>query len=299
MTINTLTTNAAADSANPGSGGGKLTLILGGTGKTGRRIAERLAAKGRAVRIGSRAGNPGFDWDQPATWKPALADVEAVYISYYPDIAVPGAPEKVKAFTELALKHGVRRLVLLSGRGETEAQHAEQMLIDSGADWTILRCSWFAQNFNEGAFLDAVLSGEVALPVGDIPEPFVDTDDIADVAVAALTEPGHVGKLYELTGPRLLTFADAIAEISRAAIRPIRFVKVSADDYIAAMAEMQLPEEVVKLVAYLFTEVLDGRNAHVTDGVRQALGRPARDFAEYARDAAATGVWNAIPSARA
>jgi uncharacterized protein YbjT (DUF2867 family) len=294
------TTNAAAaDAANTGSGGrGQATLILGGTGKTGRRIAARLTAKGRAVRIGSRSGQPAFDWEQPATWGPALADVEAVYISYYPDIAVPGAPEKIKAFTDMALQHGVRRLVLLSGRGETEAQHAEQMLIDSGADWTILRCSWFSQNFNEGAFLDAVLSGEVALPVGDIPEPFVDTDDIADVAVAALTEPGHVGKLYEMTGPRLLTFADAIAEIARAANRPIRFVKVTADEYIAAMVEMQMPEEVVKLVAYLFTEVLDGRNAHLADGVQQALGRAPRDFADYARDAAATGVWNAIRSAR-
>ena len=281
------------------SGSAKATLILGGTGKTGRRIAERLAAKGRKVRIGSRSATPSFDWDQPATWGPALADVDAVYISYYPDIAVPGAPETVKAFAETALKHGVRRMVLLSGRGETEAQHAEQLLMASGADWTILRCSWFNQNFNEGAFLDAVLSGEVALPAGDIPEPFVDTDDIADVAVAALTEPGHIGKLYELTGPRLMTFAETIAEIARATGKPVRFVQVSVDEFAAGMRALQVPEEVIQLVSYLFGEVLDGRNANVTDGVRQALGRPARDFAEYARDAAATGVWNAIPSTRA
>jgi len=275
----------------------KPVLILGGTGKTGRRIAERLTAKGRAVRIGSRSATPAFDWDNRATWNDALTDVESVYVSYYPDIAVPGAPETVRAFADLALRRGVRRLVLLSGRGETEAQHAEQLLIESGADWTILRCSWFAQNFNEGVFVDAVLSGEVTLPAGDIPEPFVDTDDIADVAVAALTEPGHVGQLYELTGPRSITFAEAVSAIAKASGRDIRFVQVTVDQFAIGMREMQVPEEVIQLVSYLFGEVLDGRNAHVTDGVRRALGRAPRDFADYARDAAATGVWNASPRA--
>jgi len=171
------------------------------------------------------------------------------------------------------------------------------LLIESGADWTILRCSWFAQNFNEGVFVDAVLSGEVTLPAGDIPEPFVDTDDIADVAVAALTEPGHVGQLYELTGPRSITFAEAVSAIAKASGRDIRFVQVTVDQFAIGMREMQVPEEVIQLVSYLFGEVLDGRNAHVTDGVRRALGRAPRDFADYARDAAATGVWNASPRA--
>jgi uncharacterized protein YbjT (DUF2867 family) len=270
-----------------------LTLILGGTGKTGRRIAERLTARGRAVRIGSRSGAPAFDWENQATWTPALRGVTAVYVSYYPDLAVPGAPDVVRAFADLALKQGVRRLVLLSGRGEAEAQRAEQMLIDSGADWTILRCSWFSQNFSESVFLEPVLSGEVALPAGSVPEPFIDADDIADVAVAALTDDRHIGQLYELTGPRLLTFAEAVSEIARATGREIRFVPITLEQFSAGMAAQQVPADVIALVAYLFGEVLDGRNAQLTDGVRRALGRAPRDFADYARDVAASGVWSA------
>ena len=193
----------------------KPTLVLGGTGKTGRRVVERLAARGLPVRIGSRSGEPPFDWDDRATWAPALQGVGSVYISYYPDIAVPGAVETVGSFAELAVASGVPRLVLLSGRGEREAELAEQAVHDSGADLTILRSTWFNQNFSESYFLDYLLEGEVALPAGDTGEPFVDADDIADVAVAALTDDRHIGQLYELTGPRLLSFAEAVAEIAR------------------------------------------------------------------------------------
>ncbi len=271
----------------------KTILVLGGTGKTGRRVADRLAARGVPTRIGSRSGAPPFDWEDRSTWEPVLRDVGAAYVSYYPDIAIPGAVEKVRAFADLAVESGVRRLVLLSGRGEAEAERAEQAVRDSGADVTIVRATWFAQNFSEDYMLDQVLSGSVALPAGDTPEPFVDADDIADVAVAALTEEGHVGKLYELTGPRLLTFAEAVEEIGTAADREVRYVPVSIEENEAALAEQGVPADVVWLLSYLFGEVLDGRNAHVTDGVQQALGRPPRDFADYARDAAATGVWNA------
>jgi uncharacterized protein YbjT (DUF2867 family) len=271
----------------------KPTLVLGGTGKTGRRVAERLATRGLPVRIGSRSGEPRFDWDDRSTWAPALQGVESVYVSYYPDLAVPGAVETVGSFAELAVRHGVPRLVLLSGRGEPEAEQAEEAVRDSGAELTVLRSTWFAQNFSEDYMLDYVLSGEVALPAGDTPEPFVDADDIADVAVAALTEDGHVGQLHELTGPRLLTFAEAVDEISKAAGHGIRYLPISIEEHAAAAAEQGLPGEVIELLSYLFSEVLDGRNAHLTDGVQRALGREPRDFADYARDAAATGVWNA------
>ena len=271
----------------------KTILVLGGTGKTGRRVADRLAARGVPTRIGSRSGAPPFDWEDRSTWEPVLRDVGAAYVSYYPDIVIPGAVETVRAFADLAVESGVRRLVLLSGRGEAEAERAEQAVRDSGAELTIVRATWFAQNFSEDYMLDQVLSGSVALPAGDTPETFVDADDIADVAVAALTEEGHVGKLYELTGPRLLTFAEAVEEIGTAADRKVRYVPVSIEENEAALAEQGVPADVVWLLSYLFGEVLDGRNAHVTDGVQQALGRPPRDFADYARDAAATGVWNA------
>ncbi|AID33053.1 uncharacterized protein YbjT (DUF2867 family) [Mesorhizobium sp. USDA 4775] len=270
----------------------KPILILGGTGKTGRRLAERLTARGIPVRIGSRSGTPRFDWEVPASWAPALEDVSAVYISYYPDIAVPGAAEVIDAFTRLAMEHGVRRLVLLSGRGEHEAQRAEEMLKASGADWTILRCAWFSQNFSEGFLVEPLLAGEVALPVGPVGEPFVDVDDIADAAEAVLTEPGHVGQLYELTGPRLLSFADAVAEIAKAVGRDIRFVRNSHDEFTAAVASHELPPEIVWLLDELFTKVLDGRNESLTDGVQRVLGRAPKDFSAYATETAATGIWS-------
>lgn len=271
----------------------KPTLVIGGTGKTGRRVAERLTKRGLPVRIGSRSGQPAFEWGDPATWPAALGEIAAVYIIYYPDLASSGASDAIRSFTALAAKSGVERLVLLSGRGEPEAQLCEEIVRDSGVEFTLLRASWFSQNFSENYLLDPILAGEVAMPVGNIGEPFIDADDIADVAVAALIEDRHVGHLYELTGPRLWTFGQAIAEIARVTNRPIRYVQISNQEYIAALEGLHLPPEFIRLINYLFTEVLDGRNARLADGVQRALGRPPRDFAEYARDTAATDVWAA------
>jgi len=267
------------------------TLVLGATGKTGRRILERLAERGVPARAGSRSGEPPFDWDDRSTWEPALRDVGAVYLSYFPDLAVPGAADTVGAFAELAVARGVGRLVLLSGRGEEEAQRAERMVQAAGADWTIVRSTWFSQNFSESYMLDGVLAGELALPVGDMREPFVDAEDIADVAVAALTEDGHAGEVYELTGLRLLTFAEAVGEIADATGRDVHFASISMDEFSASLARDDVPPEFVWLLTYLFTEVMDGRNASLTDGVQRALGREPRDFRDYVREAAATGVW--------
>src|SRR5688500_15454700 len=243
-------------------------LIIGGTGKTGRRVAARLQERGLPVRIGSRSGTPPFDWEDRATWAPALQGARAAYVSFFPDLAVPGAAEAIAELARIAVAGGTRRLVLLSGRGEEEAQRAEQELIASGADWTIVRCSWFSQNFSEDHLRDAVLAGELALPVGDVPEPFVDADDIADVAVAALTDDRHIGELYELTGPRLLTFAEAVLEISRAVGREIHYVPISIEDFAAAAAEQGVPSAVVEMLTSIFGEVLDGRNARLADGVQ-------------------------------
>jgi uncharacterized protein YbjT (DUF2867 family) len=267
------------------------TLVLGGTGKTGRRIVDRLTARGVPVRIGSRSGESRFDWDARETWEPALRDVESAYVAYAPDLAAPGAPETIEAFTGLAVRSGVRRLVLLSGRGEEEAQHCEQIVRDSGAEWTILRSSWFCQNFSENFLCDAILGGEVALPVGAVPEPFIDADDIADAASAALTGDGHAGQLYELTGPSLLTFAEAVDEIARATGRDVRFVRISPEEFASALIGEGAPGDLVQLLAYLFTTVLDGRNARLCDGVQRALGREPRDFSDYVRDAVNAGAW--------
>jgi uncharacterized protein YbjT (DUF2867 family) len=254
-----------------------LTLVLGASGKTGRRVISRLENRGLAVRAGSRSGSPRFDWDDRTTWAPALDGTDAVYISYFPDIAAPGAAQTVGDFAREAAP---RRLVLLSGRGEPEAQLAEQLVREASPDATIVRCAWFAQNFSEAFLADAVAQGEVYFPARDVREPFVDVEDVADVAAAALTEPGHEGRLYELTGPRLLTFEQAVGEIAKATGRTITYVPVSVNDFTQAMNGE--PAEVVEAVTYLVTEVLDGRNERLANGIREALGREPRDFAEYA-----------------
>lgn len=273
----------------------KTTLVIGTAGKAGRRVAERLEARNLPVRLGSRSGQPPFDWAEPATWPSAVRDAAAVYITYYPDLAAPGASDAIRSFTGLAIKSGVQRLVLLSGRGEPEAQLCEEIVREAGVEYTLLRASWFAQNFSESFLLEPILAGEAALPVGNVGEPFIHTDDIADAAIAALTEDRRVGQLYELTGSRLWTFAQAIAEIARVTNRSIRYVQISTEEYTAAMKAMQLPPEFISFITYLLTEVLDGRNASTTDGLVRALGRPPRDFSDYVRETAATGVWHAAP----
>ncbi|MFE2935518.1 NmrA family NAD(P)-binding protein [Streptomyces sp. NPDC059278] len=262
--------------------------MIGGTGKTGSRVAERLTAQGLPVRVGSRNGEPPFVWEDPDTWEAALDGVGSVYVTYYPDLGFPGAAETVGAFSELAVKKGARRLVLLSGRGEDGAVNSENKLKESGADWTVVRASWFNQNFSESFFLDPVLAGDLTLPTADAVEPFVDVEDIADVVTAALTDDRHIGRTYELSGPRSLSFRDVAAELSQITGREITYTPVTLDDYRAFLRENGLPVE----FADLFALILDGRNADVVNGVEEVLGRKPRDFSAFAKDAAATGVWN-------
>ncbi|GAB2698565.1 SDR family oxidoreductase [Nocardia thraciensis] len=272
----------------------KPVLVLGGTGKTGSRVAAALRARSLPVRIGSRSATPPFDWTDRDTWDATLTGVAAVYISYQPDLAAPGAPEAIHALTAAARRHGVRKLVLLSGRGEPEAAECEEIVRNSGIPWTILRCSWFAQNFSEGAFTDLLRAGAVALPTDAVTEPFIDAADIAAVAVAALTDDRHAGAVYELTGPRALTFSEAIAEIARATGRDIAFVSITRADFVAALTTYGVPTEEIGLLDYLFGTVLDGRNSATADGVERALGRKPQDFTDYVRETAATGVWAAL-----
>lgn len=265
-------------------------LVIGSNGKTGRRIAAKLTAQGYQVRPGSRRAAIPFDWDLPETWSPALAGVSAVYISYFPDLAFPGAAEKIEALTIRAKAAGVRRLVLLSGRGELHARRCEKIVRESGLEYVLVRAAWFAQNFSEGYLRDPLLQGVIALPAGDVREPIVDVDDIADVAVAALTEPHHAGELYEVTGPRLLSFAEAATELSMATGYDIRYQPISLDEFHASMLVIGGP-----VVADVFTEicreVLDGRNASLSNGVQLALGRQPRDFRDFCQAAARSGAW--------
>ena len=270
-------------------------LVLGGTGKTGRRVAARLAERGVPVRLGSRSGRPPFDWADRDSWSAAVEGVGALYLCYAPDLAVPGAEDDVAELTRRAVAGGTRRVVLLSGRGEPEAQAAElrvrRAAEAAGAEWTVVRAAWFLQNLTEGAFRDAVAGGVLALPAGEVPEPFVDVDDVADVAVAALTGGCPSGRVYEVTGPRSLTFAELAAEVA-AAGRTVRFEHVPAVEWAAELRAAGVPDGEVDLLTYLFTTVLDGRNAAVGDGVQGALGRAAADVRVALARAVAAGAWD-------
>ena len=272
----------------------KPILVTGATGKTGSRVAARLADRGIQVRRGSRKETPAFDWNDESSWDAALTGVASAYVNYSPDTRALSATETVSRFVDIAQRQGVGRLVFLSGRGETEAQECERIVLDSDIESTIVRSAWFNQNFSEGEFLDMVLGGALALPAGSVSEPFVDLDDLADVAVAALTEDGHAGEIYEVTGPRLLTFADVASELTQAVGRDIAYQEISRDAFVAAIAGSGAPEEFVQAMDYLFSVVMDGRNSYISDGVIRALGRPPKDFSDFASEVATTELWRNV-----
>lgn len=271
------------------------TLVIGGTGKTGRKIVARLQEKGQDVRIGSRNGSPAFDWDAPETWTAAMQDISKVYITYQPDLAVPGALASIEKLVEIAKKQGVQKLVLLSGKGEREAELCEQVVINSGLDHTIVRASWFNQNFSESFFLDPILAGHVALPQANAQIPFVDTDDIADVVVEALINDKHNGKIYQLTGERLLTFKDVVAEIATATGRDIVFMPITMSAYVGMLEEHNVPKDYIWLINYLFTEVLgDERISEMSNDIELVLGRKPKDFTTYAKETAEAEIWTPV-----
>jgi uncharacterized protein YbjT (DUF2867 family) len=267
-------------------------LIIGKNGKTGRRVEERLMASGYETRGVSRSTLPSFDWLAPETWQAAMTGCTSAYVCFQPDLAVPGAQKAMTEFIRQAKIAGITHIVLLSGRGEEGAQNAEKILIQSGLEWNIVRASWFAQNFSEGFLIDGILSGMVSLPSGDIPEPFIDIDDIAEVAVSCLTKPKLINQVFEVTGPEALTFKDCVRIIASVTQTEIAFNAMSAEHFITGLTEQGLPDDVLWLMNELFTVVMDGRNATPQNGVEEALGRPATSFYDYATKAFNSGVWS-------
>ncbi len=266
-------------------------LVIGSTGKTGSRVLTKLKSKGLTVREGSRSSEIRFDWENPATWTPALTDVTSVYITFYPDLAVPGADEAIQALVDIARAQGVKRLVILSGRGEEGAQLCEKIVQESGLEWTIVRASFFLQNLSEGMLVESIHSGVLALPVGNVRDPFIDAEDIADVVTVALTEDKHIGRTYEVTGPRLMTFSELTSELSEAIGREVRFISITTEEMTEGLVAAGLPKEDAGFVSELMATVLDGRNEYLSHGVEEALGRPPRDFKEFVQDTVITGVW--------
>ncbi|MFJ6661230.1 NmrA family transcriptional regulator [Streptomyces sp. NPDC091377] len=268
------------------------TLVLGGTGRVGRRVTKRLIERRVKVRVGSRTGEPPFDWETPATWAGAFTGVQSAYLMYYPEVEWPGAGDAIATVAQLAVDAGVRRLVLLSARNQDEALRCEDAVKNLPVEWTIVAPASFNQNFDEGVFLEPLRQGVLALPAGDNSDPFVDADDIADVAVAALTEDGHVGERYELTGPRLWTFAEGVQEIAKATGRDLRYEPITRKQFAEAIVDDGAPRDFAEPLATLISEFFDGRNSSLADGVERALHRKPRDFADWVAEIAPTGVWN-------
>ncbi len=267
-------------------------LIIGNKGKTGQRVEQRLQALGYTTRGVSRSSTPSFDWRQPESWPAALEGVTTAYVTYQPDLSMPFAEAEIREFVETAKKSGLQHLVLLSGRGEPGAELAEEIVKQSGISWNVVRASWFFQNFSESFMLDGILAGELVLPVGEIPEPFIDVEDIADVAVAALTQPELRNRLFEVSGPRSISFAQCMAELSDALGREVKLVQVDVDSYIDVLKAQGVPEEMQWLLRELFSKVLDGRNSQTVNGVEEVLGRPATDFSEYLQRSISSGIWD-------
>lgn len=268
-------------------------LVIGGTGKTGRRVVEGLSELGHHVTVGSRKGIPAFNWEDYSTFAPALNGMDRAYIVYYPDLAVPGAKEAITALTEAALKEGLEKVVLLSGKGETEAEACEEIVANSGLNYTLVRASWFNQNFSEGAFLDFVLAGQVALPMPEAEIPFVDADDIAEVVSEVLINDNYNGQTITVTGPEKLRFRELVEKMAQGIGRDIRYIPITIEKFKEGMKAAGLPDSYIWLFGYLFKEVLGNPdNQAVSSDVERVLGRRATSFEEYVQKTLATGIWN-------
>jgi uncharacterized protein YbjT (DUF2867 family) len=267
-------------------------LITGATGRTGRRITDRLEADGLPVRTASRRGEPPFDWHDRATWDALLDGCAAAYLCYYPDLALPGADEVIAGFAERAVAHGVDRLVLLSGRGEDGAQRCEQLVLAASPAATVVRCAWFQENFSEHFLRDHVLAGRIAVPARTVREPFVSLDDVAEVTTLALLEDALAGRVLELTGPESITFGEAAEILTRATGRVVTYVDVTPEQLVTELIDAGIDPEDAGGLAWLFEEVLDGRNSAVSPTIEEVLGRAATSFETYAERASAAGAWS-------
>lgn len=288
-----MTTNEQNTQHTQGTPAPLTVLVTGATGRVGSRVAEAARAAGHEVRSASRSGAVRFDWYDASTWADALRGADAAFLAYQPDVGAPGAAEAVGAFARQAVELGVRHLVLLSARGEDQAHGTEDALAVPGARWTVVRASWFAQNLSEGPLADAMReSGELAFPGGEVLEPFIDVRDIADVVLAVLAAGARYdGRVLEVSGGRLLSFRDAVAEVSAAVGREFGYVPVPAAEYGAALREFGVPDAEVEFLIELFETNLDGRNAHISGGVQEILGRAPREFSAFVREAAAAATW--------
>ncbi|GAA3080694.1 uncharacterized protein YbjT (DUF2867 family) [Kribbella aluminosa] len=272
-------------------------LILSGKGKTGRRVAAQLDARGVPYRLASRSSEQPFDWYDESTWADAVRGTTTAYLA--PPVGPTGLAQAGR-FIQQA--DGLRRVVLLSGRGVGSSGRdfavydgqleLESVVQASGLDWTIVQPAWFAQGFSEDFLRYDVLAGQIRLSAGAGGEAWIDTDDVGDVMTTALLDETYAGQVLAISGPRVLTMTEIAGELTAATGRPIEYVDLDPSTHVAELREQGLPPEDAEAVRDLFTVIRNHRSEYVSDGVERVLGRPARDFTDWARETAKTGVWD-------
>jgi uncharacterized protein YbjT (DUF2867 family) len=277
-------------------------LILGGAGKTGRRVATRLGVRGVAFRLASRSSEPRIDWYDESTWSTAVHGTDTAYLAPPVD---PAGLDAAGRFVRQAAGDGLRRVVLLSGRGVGspgrefavyDGQLAlEEAVKGSGLDWTILQPAWFMQNFSEAWLHDYVRAGQLRLSAGEGAEAWIDTDDVGDVATEALLDDRHLGQTYALSGPRPLTLTQVAAELTAATGRRVDYLPLDPDEHVAEMVAFGVSRPEAEALRDLFAVIRNHRSEYISDGVGQVLGRQPRDFTAWARATAAKRAWTVQP----
>jgi uncharacterized protein YbjT (DUF2867 family) len=264
------------------------TLVLAGTGKTGSRVAARLTKLGLSVRTAARNGaDVRFDWDDPTTHSPALADVDRIYL-VAPVMRMDFA-DQVSSFLDLAEAADVRHVTYLSAFGIDQAppqvahRAVELDIVGRGAiTHTILRPAWFMQNFSE-TFLKPV-DGVITVPTGDGAEAFVDAEDIAAVAAATLASPdAHAGAEYAPTGPEALTVSDAADVITDVIGQPAKHNDTDRNAWIDATLAAGVPAAYGEMLRMLTETVASGHGSRPNNDVQSVTGAPPISFADFAR----------------
>jgi uncharacterized protein YbjT (DUF2867 family) len=265
------------------------TLVLGGTGRTGSRVAKNLIERGLSARTAARGdADVRFDWDDRTTHGPALSGVDSVYL-VTPVMRVDFAPQ-VSDFLDLAQAAGVRHVTYLSAYGVDQLppdwaiRSVElDLLSRTGLTHSILRPAWVMQNFTDDHL--PLVEGLITVPTGDGTEAFVDAEDIATVAAETLANPGaHAGAQYAPTGPEALTVADVAKVIGDVLGRPVKHNDMDREAWISgAVASGFVPAEYGEMLRWLTGTIASGNGSRPTEDVRKVTGAPPTSVADFAK----------------
>jgi uncharacterized protein YbjT (DUF2867 family) len=271
-------------------------LVTTPTGKVGQEVAKQLLATGASVRVGAHTPEKArvlnlngaeivpFSFEDEASAKAALQNMDALYLAFPSSMSA----EYPKRVIEFAKDAGVKRIVMLSAKGvensEADLRQVEKYLEASGLEYTILRPAWFFQNFNTGQLEYIRQAGAIIEPSGDGKTSFIDTRDIAAVAVKALNENGHHGKAYALTGSKAHDRNEVAKAISDATGNNVVYQSLTDEEFRARANAEQWPVPVMEIMSWLYGGVREGWTQDTTDTVKQLLGREPMSLEQYAND---------------